>query len=238
MKLIAISDLHGNLPVIEDDFDLMVICGDICPTFSHGYQFQKEWLEDDFVSWINSLNFKDNDSKVIFIGGNHDFFLEREGKHTAIMFNTFVKPTNGRLIYLHNELYTFQHFNENNEIKSYNIFGTPYCDIFGNWAFMRSEDILEKKFAEIPQNLDILLCHDSPKLKEIGTIHDGIHQGTDAGNKCLANEILKKKPKYVFSGHIHTGYHDLTEIDGIKLYNVSILNENYELVYYPLTLEL
>lgn len=75
MKVIALSDLHGNLPLIDEDFDLMVICGDICPVFSHDYFFQASWIRYDFINWVNKLNFKDDDSRVILVAGNHDFFL-------------------------------------------------------------------------------------------------------------------------------------------------------------------
>lgn len=35
MKVISFSDPHGVLPKIEEPFDLMLICGDICPVDNH-----------------------------------------------------------------------------------------------------------------------------------------------------------------------------------------------------------
>jgi Icc-related predicted phosphoesterase len=52
VKTIVTSDLHGNLPVIVEDFDLMLICGDIVPVHDHYYSFQKEWVENEFIEWI------------------------------------------------------------------------------------------------------------------------------------------------------------------------------------------
>ena len=52
----------------------------------------------------------------------------------------------------------------------------------------------------------------------------------EAGNPWLADEILRKHPRYVFCGHIHSGEHILQTLDDIKLANVSVVNERYELV--------
>ena len=70
-KTIVFSDPHGNLPVINEEFDLMLIGGDICPAHDHYNYYQRMWLATDFVNWVNNLPFKDKASKVVFIGGHH-----------------------------------------------------------------------------------------------------------------------------------------------------------------------
>lgn len=73
MKIIAISDLHGDLPVIDVKADIAVIAGDISPLH---IQFNKpvmrEWLKNDFMQWINCLNVE----KVYLVAGNHDSVFE------------------------------------------------------------------------------------------------------------------------------------------------------------------
>ena len=35
IKIIAFSDPHGQLPIITEPFDLMLIGGDVCPAHDH-----------------------------------------------------------------------------------------------------------------------------------------------------------------------------------------------------------
>lgn len=50
MKVIAFSDPHGILPEIKTAFDLMFICGDICPVDNHYRDWQREWMENHFTA--------------------------------------------------------------------------------------------------------------------------------------------------------------------------------------------
>lgn len=238
MKIIAFSDPHGVLPKIDVKFDLMLICGDICPVDNHYRAWQKEWLEMHFTEWVNNLPFKDEQSKVIFIGGNHDLFLESckpESIQTEI-----INKCHNRLVYLKNEYYEFEYF-DGNELKIYSIFGTPYCKIFGNWAFMRDDVKLKEHFSKIPYHLDFLITHDPPNINDCGTIlqptrwSDGTKQ---VGNDILTDFVLNRKPKFVFSGHIHSGNHSLDEYySNCKIANVSLMDEYYNPVYQPLIIE-
>lgn len=244
IKIIAFSDPHGKLPVITEEFDLMLIGGDVCPAHDHYNWYQRDWLSTTFVSWVKSLPFKDADSKVVFIGGNHDIYLEQEpnpnrGDYSSI-YTDILKPCGGRLVYLEDDEYVYEKANEDGKIESLKIYGTPWCKIFGNWAFMRSDEKLAQLYDNIPEGVDILLTHDAPAIQGHGKITMGRWAGEDAGSRVLAKAIKEKKPRYVFSGHIHSASHTLTKVYRKNTYirNVSILDEDYYPLFAPYIFEI
>ena len=219
MKIIAFSDTHGYLPVVNEPFDLLLHCGDVCPAHDHYFAYQDRWLHTEFVDWIKGLPFKDENSKVVMIPGNHDFAPERYSKKGR---KDFTEITKGRLVMLKNEGYEFKCGEE-----SIKIFGTPYCKVFGGWAFMVENETLEKKYAEIPEGLDILISHDAPTLNNLGLIQEGYNAGTQAGNPVLDSAILQKKPIVALCGHIHSGNHTFEKHGDTYMANVSFVNERY-----------
>lgn len=232
MRIGATSDLHGVLPAVEE-CDIFLICGDIMPlNIQLNMPKSRLWLQNTFIPWANGLPCK----HVVFIAGNHDFWFERNGGLEPDMYNMFHKPTDGKLVYLHNKSWEYEHEIESGVFKKYKIFGTPYCKQFGNWAFMREPERLEAKYAHMPSDCDILISHDAPRLLGLGEIHEGAWAGEDAGNPWLADEIMRKQPKYCFCGHIHSGYHGIQEFNGMKFSNVSLVNEDYVVSYQPLYL--
>ena len=239
IKIIAFSDPHGKLPVITEPFDLMLIGGDVCPAHDHYDEFQRNWLSTVFAKWVMGLPFANKDSKVIFIGGNHDFYLDHEpnpnkGDYSSI-YTDILKPCGGRLIYLEDDEYVFSKENEDGSIESIKIYGTPWCKIFGRWAFMKPDEKLEQLYDNIPEDIDILLTHDAPKIQGHGKIMLGPWAGEDAGNKVLAQAIKKKHPKLCLYGHIHSSSHTLTKMykRDTKLRCVSLLDESYFPLYPP-----
>lgn len=223
MIILATSDLHGNLPIINDAFDLFLIVGDICPAHDHYYTFQREWVTDVFVDYINSLPFKDENSRVILTWGNHDAFGER-GSMTE--FKEIEENTNGRLKILRHSLYEHEVIVSDNP-DTIQIFGTPYCTIFGHWPFMVSDETIDKKFSAIPENIDILISHDSPYLNNLGAITEGNRINYNTGNRILAKHINRIKPKIFLSGHFHSGNHNFECVDDVWMANVSLVNESY-----------
>lgn len=224
MDICVTSDLHGNLPDIPE-CELVLICGDIIPLQLQFHNpASKEWLLNNFLTWANSLA----TTKVLFIAGNHDQLMERDDSWMRKNFPVFNKVT-----YLKNELYTYIDCYG----KEYKIFGTPYCHQFGNWPFMRSNEILTTKYAEIPENLDILFTHDAPLLGKVGYV-DVPWKKCEAGNELLAKRILEVKPKLCVCGHIHSGDHNLNEMNGVKFVNTSLVDETYEPIYKPIKLSI
>lgn len=226
MKITAVSDLHGNLIDIEE-CTVLLICGDISPlNIQKDYIQMTKWFFNEFYNWINNLPC----DYVILTPGNHDFWFEKFIKDgtmylwdkLSIVINDIVEVFYG--------------------IKHIKIFGTPYCKDFGNWPFMPGNDKLPELYDKIPEDIDILICHDSPLIGYVGNIIEKADKtypnGIPAGNQYLAGAIFDKRPKYVLSGHIHSGDHELKDYDGIKCANVSILDESYNIAYKPLTIEI
>ena len=243
IKIIAFSDPHGNLPAITEPFDLMLIGGDICPAHDHYNAYQRNWLSTTFVEWVRSLPFADRFSRVVFIGGNHDFYLEQEpnpNQGYSSIYTDVLKPCDGRLVYLEDDEYIFEKVNDDGNVEKLKIYGTPWCKIFGNWAFMRSDNFLEKHYDNIPEGLDILLTHDAPAIQGHGKITMGRWAGEDAGNKVLAKAIKRAEPKVCLYGHIHSSNHTLTKMykKDTKLRCVSLLDENYYPLYPPYVFEM
>jgi Icc-related predicted phosphoesterase len=227
------SDLHGELPEAHDTAEVTLICGDIVPLrMQRNIPQSKKWLETEFAYW--ALNWPSE--KIYFIAGNHDFLFD--GHYTNNDALQLKSKTDGKLWYLDGTL-TIEHVA--NDGKSYTIFGTPFCKIFGNWAFMREDENLRELYEPIPGGCDIVISHDAADINNLGLIPPGVWNPTDyinAGNKILAEAIKEKKPKYYFCGHIHDGNHKVTEIDGTIMANVSLLDDHYEMAYEPLYLDI
>lgn len=233
MKILASSDFHGRLPEIKESFDLFLICGDICPVECHGKAFQFDWLQNGFIEWVNKLPFKTPWSKVVMTWGNHDFFGENCSEEDMSIIE---RLTNFRLKILRHTSYDFE-FPVSDGIDSLKIFGTPYCGLFGRWAFMKDDIMLDKLFSEIQEDIDILVSHDSPNVYGLGDITQGYWKKSGTGNRVLYDHILRVHPKLFVCGHFHSGNHELQNIDGIYMANVSYIDESYEPYWPVLSLE-
>lgn len=230
MKCGVLSDLHGILPEIKERCDVYLICGDIMPLkMQRNVPHSEKWLKTEFAEWINNLPCE----FVYMVGGNHDFALANMYKDKFKKSSILYAPTKYKLTLLDNEAVDLYF-----EDKKYTIWGTPYCKIFGNWAYMYEPETLEVAYATMPEHCDIVLTHDAPRLCGVGTISQGFNAGVEAGNTWLADEILRKHPKYVFCGHIHSGEHTLQTLDDIKLVNVSLVDERYKLTWDPLVINI
>lgn len=226
MKICAFSDMHGQINFKVEPCDIVLIGGDIIPLKIQNYTVEsEEWFKTVFIPWCNDLPCE----KVVFIAGNHDFFLMRHPDRMRLMLKD-----QDKIVYLDGEIF---------EYKGKVIFGTPWCKPFGRWAFMESYEEQDKRYArylEIIGKIDIVLSHDAPY-----GISDVLLQkdcwwadGTHIGNKSLRKFIDSAKPSYVFQGHLHSCNHLKTMHDNTAVYCVSLLDENYEMVYEPLYIEL
>ncbi len=209
MKIVAFSDNHGWLPSGLPEGDVLVIAGDILPLdLQRDKIVSLSWIKKRFVKWVNAQSY----NKVILVPGNHDFCFEDD-----------VNPFEGmdNIVLLRNELY---------EYEGVVFYGCPYVAPMRNWAFPAP-----KGFYKTMPAVDILVCHDTPRIDgafdEMYIKEFFSRSNRLPGNKELSKEVHKYK--YIICGHWHEGTHGGVRYDGGIQYNVSLLDDFYNVTYKP-----
>ena len=223
LKIGATSDMHGQLPRVEQEVDIFFIVGDISPLEKQfNMREMSDWIYTTFVEWVKTIPAK----TVVMVAGNHDAWLERASETQLFVME---RESGYKLKYLKNETWTFT----DDDMTEWTIFGTPYCHTFGRWPFMREPYTLVQHFAVIPDNVDIIISHDPPYgISKADIIFQKtrwhrIGEDDHKGGGELAERLKDVDYKLLLCGHIHSGYHDIDN----KCVNVSHLDESYSAVY-------
>lgn len=222
MTIIATSDLHGYLPEIRR-CDVVLIGGDISPV---GTEFnapaQRKWFWDTFAPWAEGLPAR----KVIFIAGNHDYYLFESGEEDLKDHRT----AESKLIYLQDNGVS---------IDGLSIYGTPWANdtAVHNRMFTLPSAKLAAKFELIPTRVDVLLTHAA--LSGICGV------GTSASPSCLqlgspelTDACSIRTARWIICGHIHSGNHETGEWGSRKVVNVCLCNEDKKPCFPPLEFSL
>lgn len=223
MNIDITSDLHGNFPELLGG-DLLIIAGDLTATHT-----ETEFRE--FFHWLLDQEYR----KVVFIGGNHDSFMEKND------FQWFMNITGQEIVYL---------CDSGTEFDGLKIWGTPYTHWFHGVnpsckAFMKADRDLKPYWDKIPRDTDILITHSPPRgvldnvrrrtLDENG---NPIWESENVGSKTLRKQLGRVKPKLWVFGHIHGGYGELKTTtlsgDDYHFVNASHVNEDYDPVNPPI----
>ena len=210
MRIIAVADLHGNLPQDVPECDLLIIAGDICPHFDHkpgsakDVAGQRQWLDTEFQDWLK----RRLPARIVGIWGNHDFVGEQDPPR--------------------DELWTLLE-DSGTTSGGLSIYGTPYTPRYFDWAFMETEDKLAERFARIPEGLDILISHGPPLWACDRAAGD---KGDHIGSKALYERIstMQRPPKLLICGHIHGGKSEgfvFGEHGSVHVWNVAGVDEAY-----------
>lgn len=214
MIIDCISDLHGHYPKLEGG-DLLIVAGDLT---KHDTQLQHK----EFFEWMDGQNYY----AKAYIAGNHDnYYQKNEAKK-------YIYPAG--VVYLEDQAAEFE---------GLKIWGSPWTQSFEGMnphckAFtLDTEKELAKKWALIPDDIDILITHSPPYgSRDMIVVNDKL--------KCIGSKSLQKRSlnldlKLWVVGHIHEGY-GVDPFGGIlggnncKLVNASHVNERYEPVNKPI----
>ncbi len=206
MRIVAIGDTHTKHRKLQvPDGDVLLFAGD--------GEFRSALDLIDFNNWLSELGH----DLVIVIAGNHDFFCER--------FPNEVGKYLTKAVYLKDAPHTLP--------NGMALWASPMTITFLNWAFMESEENLDRyHWSKIPKKTDVILTH-GPAYGYLDTVRP---EGECLGSKTLFNRVEKLKIPYVIHGHIHGGY-GIKKTQDTTFINCSVLDEDYNLVNKPIVID-
>ena len=216
MQITVISDTHGlhdrikslNKPFINevDGADKMIIhAGDITEDGS-------EAEVRDFLRWFAKLPHQ----YKIFIGGNHDLFLEQS---SLVAIGKMIPQG---IYYLNNSGLI---------VEGIRIWGSPVTPYFLGMAFNKKRGAeIKKVWDNLPPLTDILITHGAPA---------GIMDG-GFGCEDLLERVKEIKPTYHLYGHSH-GYSGVNKVEETTFINAAMVDSpdpleviNYKIIANPI----
>ena len=226
MKIIAISDIHGDLIDNIPQCDVLCIAGDIVPlNMQRNIGQSCKWIKTKFLAWCQDLRC----DYIILVAGNHDFYFDMHWWDELAM----MKIDSPETIFKNTKIHYLQDSGIIIDGKSF--YGTPWITGLPRWAFNLVDD--DEAMSNIP-NCDVLITHTPPR-GNVGTVlQDCWNTGSNFGSKNLRTRLEQGGIKYCLSGHIHSGQHKEEIIGEARCYNVSIKDENYTINYIPLILDI
>lgn len=178
MRIVCISDSHGKYGGTTMDLpvgDVLVHAGDLC-SFGNIREL------DMAAKWLGSLKYP----HIVVIGGNHDRPLQNTPLEAReVMHSQGLK-------YLEDEAVT---------IKGVKFYGSPWTPPFMSWSFMADRPTIQKHWAKIPTDTNVLITHGPP----YGILDPGSGE-PHAGCIDLFDEYERIHPELHVFGHLHSGY--------------------------------
>ncbi len=200
LRIACISDTHEQESAIEvPDCDVLVHAGDVTQ-LGAGHKLEA------FDHWCASLPL--DRSRILVCAGNHDFCLERDPQlaERALPNCTYL-------------------FDESAVIDGVKFYASPWQPRFFDWAFNLDRGGLElkEKWAQIPDDTDVLITHGPPH-----GLGDVTFTGEHTGCELLLERIREVKPKIHVCGHIHEGYGIYKTDFRTVVVNASVCDALYE----------
>jgi Icc-related predicted phosphoesterase len=189
LTLVLMSDTHGlHDEVTVPPGDILLHAGD----FTEVGGFEEVERFNDFLGRLPHPH-------KIIIAGNHDMCFEDEPERARRLI------TNA--IYLQDQAV---------EVEGIKFYGSPWQPWFFDWAFNLPRGIdLERKWAMIPENTDVLITHGPPH-----GIGDANWLGEKVGCQDLRERLRQVRPRLHVFGHIHEA-RGMWEIDATTFVNAS-----------------
>ena len=208
MKIWHISDTHGfhELLQIPEGIDMVIHSGD-CSNVREPYNNEPEVRR--FIDWFSELPIQHK----IYVAGNHDTSIEKR-------FVTKADFTDNGIHYIENETIV---------IDGIKIFGSPHTPQFGQWAFMKARNKLDRIWSRaIPEDVSIVICHGPPR-GVLDLSYDRYNVLEFCGDKSLMNRVMEVKPKLMLFGHIHN-CKDIINTGTRKVYGLDTIFSNGSVV--------
>ena len=212
MLISAISDTHGRAGWDIPECDVFIHAGDMT---AWGSLHETESLVRRLERQLERGLIWDG---VILVPGNHD---QDCFERLDDIKNLSKDP---RIHWLINDAIT---------IEGKKFFGSAYTPPFMDWFFMAAEPELERMYAAMPRELDVLITHGPP----YGILDPG-YQADHVGSHALLDAVSRRNIRHHVFGHLHSAggltrpvaFID-TEWGNIttQFHNVAAVDEAYQL---------
>lgn len=182
MRIACISDTHYRHKYIDsryfENVDILIHAGDFT---SNGNQAQTI----AFLVWLESLPIKHK----VFIAGNHDLYC------CSDTFQYLLKEHAPNCHYL---------LNSDVVIEGLKIWGSPYSNTFGHWAYMKDDEDLALIWDQIPSDTNIVITHGPAYHIADKVLNHRFNESPHVGSMSLADKLwnLPTLALHV-TGHIH-----------------------------------
>ncbi|KAJ5748258.1 uncharacterized protein N7511_009954 [Penicillium nucicola] len=203
-RFVCVSDTHGYTPS-EAGFnlpagDVLIHAGDLT---NNGSLRELRRTMD----WICKADFE---IKII-VGGNHDvtldptFFAEQghcfhdqslEDPQKCLELIS-ESPT---VVFLQHESAMIRLRRTGGPNTIFKVFGSPYSQFQGNWAFGYDSSDATRLWGQIPLDTDIVVTHTPPQSH-----CDQKPNGTSVGCSALRKRLSLIRPHLAICGHVHEG---------------------------------
>lgn len=206
ITIICIADTHELHRELEmPSGDILIHAGDFT-------MFSKSAAAiEDFNEWLGGLSYR----HVIVIPGNHEFFLEADASRRRMLSNATVL------------------INEGVEILGLKIWGSPVTSLYGGAFGRGSEGDRAKLYAQIPDDVDVLVTHGPP----YGILDRTNQSAQPAGCRELLKRVGQIKPRLHVFGHIHGAY-GMQSADTTLFVNAALLGPDGDLHKSPTVLRI
>jgi Icc-related predicted phosphoesterase len=205
LRLVLLSDTHQLHREVEvPDGDILIHAGDFT-------MFSRSPAEiTDFNNWLGELP-----HQAVLVPGNHEFFLEADPSERSLLSNATVL------------------INEGIEIEGLRIWGSPVTPMYGGAFGLSSAKDRKRLYAQIPEDIDILITHGPPYgILDLGP-GSHLHQGCPE----LLDAVMRVGPKLHVFGHIHGAY-GVFQTQHTTFVNASLLGLHGDLDRAPLVFEM
>lgn len=85
----------------------------------------------------------------------------------------------------------------------FKVFGSPYSQSTGNWAFLYEDDEAERLWSQIPLDADVVVTHTPPRGLCDGQFDPGSEAHRSMGCEALRKRFGRVRPYLAVCGHVH-----------------------------------
>ncbi|KAL4811479.1 Metallo-dependent phosphatase-like protein [Aspergillus unguis] len=207
-RFVCVSDTHGYTPS-EAGFRLPP--GDV---LIHAGDLTNQGSKTELCKTMNWIAAADYEVKIV-VCGNHDITLDTpfyiqnhanfHNKHPENPSECLDIITNASasILFLQHQSAIVRLCKPNGPNTIFKVFGSPYSQCNGAWAFLYEDNEAEGLWAQIPLDADVVVTHTPPQGLCDGQSDLDAGFTKAMGCKALRDRMGRVKPCLAVCGHVH-----------------------------------